>query len=230
VALLSLAPAIAAAHGDATAAGPAWTLDGWVTVPLAVALIWYLIGLVRLARRSATSAPWRSGAAWYLSGWLVLAGALVSPLHEAGERSFAAHMLEHELLMLVAAPLLVMAKPLGVLLWAFPARVRIALASTGKHGAVSHAWHALTAPVAASLLQMVALWGWHAPSAFDLALANPGWHIAQHVSFLVTALLFWWSMLHSPRRLRGLVVGCLFFTATASGALGALMGVQPRYV
>jgi PQQ-dependent catabolism-associated beta-propeller protein len=221
-ALATVMPAVAFAHGD-RAAAPGWTLDAWVAVPLAVALGWYVIGLVRLARRSATSAPWRGGAAWYAAGWLVLAGALVSPLHAAGERSFAAHMVEHELLMLVAAPLLVMSRPLGVLLWALPSRWRVALASVGKGRGVSSAWHGLTAPVMASLVQMAALWGWHAPPAFDRALAQPGWHVAQHLSFLVTALLFWWAMLHSPRRQRGLVVGCLFFTATAGGALGALM-------
>ncbi|WP_208108694.1 PQQ-dependent catabolism-associated beta-propeller protein [Cognatilysobacter terrigena] len=222
---LALSPALALAHGDAAArlAAPRWTFDAAVTVPLAVSLVWYLVGLVRLASRSATTATWRGGAAWYLSGWVVLAGAIVSPLHAAGERSFAAHMLEHELLMLVAAPLLVMSRPLGVMLWALPWSWRVALAATGKTSAVSGAWRFLTAPVAASLVQMAALWGWHAPPAFDRALANSGWHIAQHVSFLVTALLVWWAMLHSPRTQRGLVVGCLFFTATASGALGALM-------
>lgn len=218
-------PLDALAHGDAAArlAVPPWTFDAGVTVPLAVSLLLYLAGLVRLARRSSGPAAWRGGAAWYMAGWLVLAGAIVSPLHAAGERSFAAHMLEHELLMLVAAPLLVMSRPLGVYLWALPASWRAAVAGAGRASWVSTPWRALTAPVFASLLQMAVLWGWHAPPAFDRALASPGWHIAQHVSFLVSALLFWWAMLHSPRRQRGLVVGCLFFTATASGALGALM-------
>ncbi|WP_202908956.1 PQQ-dependent catabolism-associated beta-propeller protein [Cognatilysobacter segetis] len=218
-----LVPMAAFAHGDRAAAAPDWTFDAWVTVPLALALAAYSTGLIRLARRSAAPAAWRGGAVAFFAGWSVLAGALVSPLHAAGERSFAAHMLEHELLMLVAAPLLVLSRPLGVYLWAFPVRARIALATLGKRRTVALPWHALTAPVAASLLQMAALWGWHAPAAFDRALANPGWHVAQHVSFLVTALLFWWAMLQSPRARRGLVVGCLFFTATASGALGALM-------
>jgi putative membrane protein len=73
------------------------------------------------------------------------------------------------------------------------------------------------------LLQAISLWLWHAPKLFDLALANPGWHIVQHLSFLVTALLFWWAVLHGRERRVGIAVGCLFFTATVSGALGALM-------
>ncbi|GAB6196702.1 PQQ-dependent catabolism-associated beta-propeller protein [Lysobacter xanthus] len=222
-AALAVVPGLAAAHGDGAGhGGPGWTFDAWVVVPLAVSLAVYLAGLVRLARRSSTPA-WRGGAIAYLSGWLVLAAAVVSPLHEAGERSFAAHMLEHELLMLVAAPLLALSRPLGVYLWAMPPHWRAAVAGIGRSPAVNGPWRVLTAPVAASLLQMAALWGWHAPPAFDRALAQSGWHVAQHVSFLGTALLFWWAMLHGPRRGRGLVVGCLFFTATASGALGALM-------
>jgi cytochrome c oxidase assembly factor CtaG len=149
--------------------------------------------------------------------------ALVTPLHAAGERLFAAHMLEHELLMLVAAPLLVMSRPIGIALWAFPHGVRHMLARAG-HG-VGAIWRAITAPVTATLLQAASLWLWHAPRLFDLALANPGWHVVQHLSFLVTALLFWWAVLHgrSGERRVGVAIGCLFFTATVSGALGALM-------
>ncbi|NUS38938.1 MAG: cytochrome c oxidase assembly protein [Lysobacter sp.] len=212
----------ACAHGgQAHADAPGWTFDPWVVGPLAISLLWYAAGLLRLRRRS-MAATHRHGALYFLAGWLVLAAALVTPLHEAGERSFAAHMAEHELLMLAAAPLLVLARPLGIALWAFPQPLRQALASGGR--VVGAAWRALTAPVAATLLQAVALWLWHAPRLFDLALAHDGWHVVQHLSFLCTALLFWWAMLcgRGERRL-GLAIGCLFFTATISGALGALM-------
>ena len=221
--LLALAAGAAQAHGDGHAhAPPAWTFDPWVTLPLALSLLWYAAGWLRLRARSGAARAHRAGALCFLAGWTVLAGALVSPLHAAGERSFAAHMLEHELLMLAAAPLLVLSRPLGIALWALPARGRQALAVFG-HG-IAPAWRVLTAPVAATLLQAAALWLWHAPRLFDLALAHDGWHVAQHLSFLATALLFWWAMLagHGARWV-GLAVGCLFFTATVSGALGALM-------
>lgn len=222
-AALVLVAGVAQAHGDHLHAGaPAWTFDGWVVGPLAVSLLWYAIGFARLRARSVAVSAQRRSARFFLAGWLVLAAALVTPLHAAGERSFAAHMAEHELLMLVAAPLLVLARPLGIALWALPQPVRQALASGGH--AVGGAWRALTAPVVATLLQAIALWLWHAPRLFDLALAHDGWHVVQHLSFLCTALLFWWAMLcgRGERRL-GLAIGCLFFTATISGALGALM-------
>jgi cytochrome c oxidase assembly factor CtaG len=210
------------AHGlHAAASAPAWTFDAWVVGPLLLSLLWYGVGFLRLRRRSTAATSHRASVAWFLAGWLVLAAALVTPLHEAGERSFAAHMLEHELLMLVAAPLLVLSRPIGIALWAFPHGGRRALAAFG-HG-ISTPWRTLTAPVTATLLQAIALWLWHAPRLFDLALADPGWHVVQHLCFLGTALLFWWAVLHGRERRLAVSVGCLFFTAVVSGALGALM-------
>ena len=206
------------AHGDA----PGWTFDAWVTVPLAVSLLWYLAGYLRLRARSRAVAGHARSLRWFLAGWLLLAAALVTPLHEAGERSFAAHMLEHELLMLVAAPLLVLSRPLGVALWAFPRRWRQALAGSGRW--LGPAWHLLTGPILATVVQAAGLWLWHAPSLFDLALAQPGWHIVQHACFLLSALLFWWAMLNGAgERHAGVAVVCLLITAMVSGALGALM-------
>ena len=72
------------------------------------------------------------------------------------------------------------------------------------------------------------MWLWHVPVLFELALASDGWHIAQHLSFVVTALLFWTAML-DPRRLRagtGVAIGCLFVTAIVGGTLGALMALS----
>ena len=216
-------PAIAFAHGEEThGPGIPWTFDAWVTVPLLLSALWYATGYVRLRQR-AMHASHRADATYFALGWVVLAAALVTPLHAAGERSFAAHMLEHELLMLAAAPLLVLSRPLGVALWAFPPGLRQGLAAGGS-ALLGGAWRLLTAPVVATLLQAAVLWLWHAPRLFDLALAHPGWHVLQHLCFLISALLFWWAVLHGRGSHRlGVAVGCLFFTATVSGALGALM-------
>jgi len=200
---------------------PPWSFEGWVVVPLAISLAWFAAGCARLVPHASPTAL-RKHAAIFLAGWAVLALDLTSPLHEAGERSFAAHMLEHELLMLAAAPLLVLSRPVGIALWAFPRPGRRALAAFG-HG-IEGPWRVLTLPVVATLLQAAALWFWHAPHWFDLALAHRGWHVAQHVSFLVTALLFWWAVLRNRGdNGLGVAVGCLFFTSIVGGALGALM-------
>src|SRR5690606_38873217 len=119
-------PLQASAHGSDDHAGLPWTVDAWVTLPLLVALPWFAIGFLRLSARAGRHAELRRRGLLFAGGWLTMAGARVSPLHAAGERSFAAHMAEHELLMLVAAPLLVMAQPVGIALWALPHRPRLA--------------------------------------------------------------------------------------------------------
>jgi cytochrome c oxidase assembly factor CtaG len=132
-------------------------------------------------------------------------------------------MLEHELLMLAAAPLLVLSAPLAVMLWAFPAGARQALGRSvhilGLAGLVRRA----TEPVTATLVQAAVLWAWHAPLLFERALESDGWHIAQHLSFLLSALLFWTGVLSRRPRQPGLAVLCLFATSVVSGALGAMM-------
>jgi cytochrome c oxidase assembly factor CtaG len=218
----TLIAALTFAHGDDDAG---WTLDAWVIVPLLIALLAFVVGYARVRRR-ATEAPLSTRQiALFLAGWCVLAGALVSPLHAAGERSFALHMLEHELLMLVAAPLLVAARVQGAMLWSLPHGARVGLARFFQTRPLARTWHGLTDPFIATALQAAALWLWHAPPLFDLALRSDGWHIAQHLSFLFTALVFWSAMFnlrHNRTRPMAIVV-CLFATALISGALGALM-------
>lgn len=205
---------------------PAWTWSPWITVPLGISALMFLIGWLRLRQRSARGRFGRRGL-FFALGWVVLAGALVSPLHEAGERSFAAHMLEHELLMLMAAPLLVLSEPMAILLWGWPAGARKVLGGIALSGPVRGLWRGLTGLVVATLLQAAALLLWHSPALFDRALANEDWHIAQHISFLFSALLFWTATLGASRSragdARGFAALCLFATSIISGALGAMM-------
>jgi cytochrome c oxidase assembly factor CtaG len=224
--LLLAAPVPAIAHGGYTASAPGWTWDPWITVPIAVSALLFAVGLIRLKARANQGGLGRR-MLLFAAGWVILSAALISPLHEAGERSFAAHMFEHELIMLAAAPLLVLSEPLIVMLWAFPLPARHAIGTAVRARPVSLAWRRLTEPVTATLLQAAALWLWHAPMLFDLALGNEGWHAAQHLSFLVSALFFWSATL-GTRSLRtaggrSLAALCLFATSLVSGALGALM-------
>lgn len=224
LALVMAAPAMA--HDGSNHGRAEWTFDLWVTAPLLLTALLYGIGLSRLLRRSGQGrSSLRRDAAYFAAGWLTLAAAVVSPLHAAGERSFTMHMIEHEIIMLVAALLLVIARPGPVLLWAFPAAARQALAGVGRSRWTVAPWRALTHPVAATALQALAMWLWHVPALFDRALASEGWHIAQHLSFLVTALLFWWAMAHGRggRHGHGVAALCLFVTSLIGGALGALM-------
>ncbi|RSV40374.1 cytochrome c oxidase assembly protein [Sphingomonas sp. ABOLD] len=226
---LLLLPGMALAHaGHDHAAPPAWTWDPAITLPLLIAAVAFSRGWLRLHGRSTGGrVRLQRRGAWFAIGWLVLAAALVSPLHEAGERSFTAHMTEHELIMLLAAPLLVLAEPLSAMLWAFPPGARRTLGAFGTAIAPAYRW--ASGAVVATLLQAAVLWIWHMPSLFDLALVNEACHAVQHLCFLASALLFWTAMLGrrgagasaaADRALAGL---CLLATSIVTGALGALM-------
>jgi cytochrome c oxidase assembly factor CtaG len=200
--------------------GLGWTLDPLLVVPLVLALLIYAVGWVRLSRRA--SEPPRP--TLFLSGWIVLTLSLVSPLHEAGERSFTMHMIEHELIMLVATLLLAASSAGGTLAWGLPRPLRTALGGSWKSPPQS-LWKRLTEPVTATAIQAVVMWAWHAPILFDRALDSFGWHVFQHACFFLSSLLFWWAMLHPRSRSGGYGVSaaCLFVTSLIGGALGALM-------
>ncbi len=217
--LLVFAAAPASAHGSHEGA-LGWTLSPVLIVPLALSLLIYLVGWSRLSNRA--SMPIRP--ALFLSGWTVLTLSLVSPLHEAGERSFTMHMIEHELIMLVATLLLAASGAGGVLAWGLPRPLRQALGG-GWKSPLQWLWRRLTDPVTATFVQAVVMWAWHAPPLFDRALDSLGWHIAQHACFFLSSLLFWWAMLHPRGRHAGYgtSAACLFATSLIGGALGALM-------
>jgi len=210
----------AAAHGGHKH-GIGWTLDASVTVPLLLAAILYAVGIARLHARAGCGRGALVRRAWlYAAGWLILAGSLVSPLHEAGERSFTFHMIEHELLMLPAALLLVAARPGPALLWGLPRQLRRFFGSAARLSL----WHRLSEPITATAIQAVIIWAWHMPGPFDLALRHEGWHVVQHLCFVIGALLFWWAMLN--RTTEALAALCLFVTSMIGGALGALMALS----
>ena len=127
----------------------------WVTVPLGLLLLVFIVGQMRLARRSAVDRPFN----WqFLGGWAVLILSLVSPLHEGGERSFALHMTEHELIMLVATSLLAASNAGGILAWGLPQPVRRLIGGSWK-SPLTNLWKRLTEPLTATLIQAVASCG-----------------------------------------------------------------------
>ena len=167
--LAALLPTLAIAHGGASLdAARFGSFEDWMIWPLALALLWYFAGYLRLKRHLSADAPRRADAVRFAAAWLVLAATIATPLHEAGEHSFAAHMLEHELLMLVAAPMFVFSRPIGVALWALPSRLRVSAGRMGRR--MRGLWQLLTMTLVATAIQAAALWLWHVPSLFELAL------------------------------------------------------------
>ena len=173
-------------------------------------------------------------AAWFALGWLALMLAIASPLHAMSEQLLSAHMVQHELLMVVAAPLLVLGRPIAIL-WAFPRDWRALVGRIMRIRAIRVVWSALTRPLHAWLVHGAAIWIWHLPVLFEAALDSEIMHAAQHFSFMASGLLFWWTIVNPSRRsARGVSVLYLFTTAVHTGVLGALMTFArapwyPRY-
>jgi putative membrane protein len=159
------------------------------------------------------------------AGWLALGIALISPLHPLGRVLLSAHMTQHEILMLVAAPLLVLGRPFISFIWSLPVVWRRRLAIVVRLGWVQGGWRALTKPVVAWSLHLVAVWIWHAPGLFQAALESARVHALQHLSFLGSALLFWWALIQGRQGRLGYGAAVLYVFATSvhSSILGALL-------
>jgi cytochrome c oxidase assembly factor CtaG len=219
---LAAVPAAASAHAGHEHSTPGWEFDPFVVGPLLLALAIFLAGQWKLRQRS--SLP-RMRSWLFLGGWTVLTLSLVSPLHTGGERSFTLHMIEHELIMLVATLMLAGSSVGGIMAWGLPAPLRRALAG-GWKAPLAALWRRLTEPLTATIVQALVLWVWHAPALFDRALQSDGWHAAQHISFVAASLLFWVAMLDPRRGGYLLSAACLFLTTLIEGALGALMSLS----
>lgn len=165
-------------------------------------------------------------------GWLALTIALISPLDALGGILFSAHMAQHEMLMIVAAPLIVLGRPLIAFLWALPFAWRTAMGRWAQSALVARTWHWLTGPLVATILHAIALWIWHLPSWYQATLRSDFVHALQHLSFLLTAALFWWALIHGRygRMGYGVAVVYVFVTAAHSGALGALIAFSPHVI
>ncbi|WP_428983304.1 cytochrome c oxidase assembly protein [Paraburkholderia diazotrophica] len=211
-----------------------WSAEPWVVALMAASLAAYVVGHARLLRRGArrieSARLRRAHLLAFVAGWTALALAFFSPLDALGSALFSAHMVQHETMMLVAAPLCVMGRPLGVWIWALPHRARLRVGQWIRARAFVRFWHMLTMPVTAWVLHAAALWAWHAPALFEAALMHPWVHTLQHASFLLTALLFWWSITGegARRQTDGHAMLSLFTTMVHTGALGALITLAPQ--
>jgi cytochrome c oxidase assembly factor CtaG len=139
-------------------------------------------------------------------------------------------MAQHELLTVVAAPLLVLGRPIIPFLWALPISWRRVAGDWVALPPVRVVWFLLTMPPVAWALHAAAIWLWHAPLLYQATLRSELVHTAQHVSFLGTGLLFWWAMLYGREGRIGRpdAVIYLFTTAMHTSLLGVLIAFSSR--
>lgn len=198
-----------------------WSWEPTIVLPLALLAVVYIVGALR--RGTIHILRWRHVS--FAAGGLSLVFALDSPIHALGEELFSAHMLQHEILILISAPLVAASHPAATLLWAFAPRHRTRLGGWVHKIEHGHLFSALTRPLTAWLLEAAALWLWHIPALYQATLASDWIHAAQHLSFFVTAVLFWSALYGAGRSAMGYGTATLYVFATAvhCTALGALL-------
>lgn len=230
-ALILMTTPAAFAHAGGAAIAPAdlwhhWNFDPRIWAPLLFAHWLYGRGVMRAWRRAGVGriVPiWR--AICFVCGELALVTALMSPLDPLGETLLTAHMLQHIVLSVIAPPLLVLGLPVRAWTWAFPDRMRRAGASSPVR-AVAHLVEALSKPITATLLAVVAMLAWHVPAFFEAALANEAIHTLEHLTFLASSLLAWQAV--ADRQVSPIAAGAVVLTLfMAGGMLGALMTLTP---
>jgi putative membrane protein len=192
----------------------------------------YVLGWSRLARRARRRSPPRRPA-FMLVGFAALVLALLSPLDAWADRLFVAHMLQHMLLIVVAAPALLLADPFPLVVWALPRRWRVGGRRwIARDSVAGRAWRVATGMSLAWIVFAATLWGWHLPVAYDAALAHRFLHDLEHVTLFLAATLFWWPVIHpAPRYRRGAAhparVVHLVLGAFQTAALGLVITLAP---
>lgn len=198
----------------------AWNLDPLLLAALLGAGVLYARGRAAAHRPVLGSTRARC----FAGALLVIAVALVSPLDAASGSLASAHMVQHVLLMLVAAPLLSLSSPLATLLRGGPPALSRAAGSW--HRRLRTGLKPLRRPAPVWLLHVGTIWFWHASVPYGAALASEAVHIVEHVTFLVTAVLFWNLVLGGARAgkvSKGLGILLVFGAALQSVFLSALL-------
>jgi cytochrome c oxidase assembly factor CtaG len=198
-----------------------WSWEPAMVLPLAAFLMVYVWGALR--RGNAGLLRWRHTS--FAAGWSTLFLALTSPIHELGEQLFSAHMLQHEILILISAPLISASHPGATLLWAFAPRQRSGIGSWVQRIENSEPVRMITAPLNAWILEAAALWLWHIPFLYQATLESDWVHAAQHICFVGTAVLFWSALYGVGRSAMSYGAATLYVFGAAAhcSALGALL-------
>ena len=177
-----------------------WTGGPALAWVLSAVLLYWLGGRKLTPPRSDARRPWRTAAFFGGLGAIVIA--LDSPVDGLADKLLWVHMLQHILLLLVAPPLLALARPWNRMWHGFPLGTRRVLAqwvSTGRWSAPLRATARILAkPLPSWLLFNLVLLGWHVPAAYDTALNIPVIHASEHFLFFATGLLFWTRVIDSP--------------------------------
>lgn len=212
----------------------AWDLDPLLGITLVMAALLYARGIATMRSRRTGPSPERKRNVAFYTGLTVVALAIMSPLHGLAETLLWAHMVQHVVLIVVAAPLLAYARPGLPIMLGLPAPLQGPLRADPVLRVSRMIRRAVANAPVVWVLGAAALWVWHLPGPYDWALRNDVGHRLEHFSFVATALLYWAVVV--PRRARltrhASAIALTFATGLQSAALGAILtfATQPLYL
>lgn len=175
-------------------------------------VVLYARGWVRTARASV----WRL-ASWF-AGITILLVSVLPMMERWAQRSFTGHMVQHLGMIVLAAPLLVVAKPVVVfraLPW-MPRRV------TPTERAIARRWRAHGAALAAVGFVLV-LYATHLTAIYDVALGNRFVHDAEHIAYIASAAALWAALRSAGRDAATERIGAVFAVIGGSALLGVVL-------
>lgn len=233
-----LVPALLPGHHVVDAGAPVWaqwSFDPQFLIPVAIAAWFYVRGLRRWTTRSREHPWWKT--AFYFTGIALLVIALESPIDALAEDYFSFHMVQHEILIMLAVPAILLGAPTTPSLRGMPRWLRLGvIRRLARQRAVRIAYGWITHPAVAIGTMSAVLWLWHlAPGWYDGALEHPVLHDIEHFSMSAVAVLFWWNVI-DPKPLRSRLsyiprVLYVFAASVPQQFLAALLALssQPLY-
>lgn len=192
-----------------------------------IALYLYAVHLYRIRYPDRAFPAWRIAA--FIAGWTSMAGVLLPAVDARADASFADHMFQHIVLVLVAPPLVLLGAPLLLAVSVPPPRIarRITHVFNSRFG------HALFSPVTGWLTYVFVLWAAHFSPLYQAALEHPAVHVVEHALFLTSAFLFWGAIVqvgYAPRAVPYAARMFYLFLAIPQGAFLGFALNSSRYV
>ncbi|MCC6179242.1 MAG: cytochrome c oxidase assembly protein [Chloroflexi bacterium] len=201
-----------------------WRVDPLLAPLLMLAAVGYALAYRAAHRPARPVVPtWQAHA--YLAGLASLAAALMGPPDYFGGTVFAAHMVQHFIITLVAPPLIVLGRPIQVFMRGIgPRYSRVLLRATLGQRSVRRVLAAVAHPLVVVLLFNGSLLAWHLPAAYQAAVQHRLVHDLEHATFLGTALLFWWVLIEPMPRTHRLSPTATMLALFASWMSGDMLG------
>lgn len=204
-----------------------WRIE--ILLPLLIGGVLFSLGWGRLRARSQRrlATLWRLVSFWV--GLLILILALMSGIDILGGQLFFMHMIQHILLIMFAPPLIFLANPFPFILWGLPPTLRMQVGALFvRESAFRRLLASATHLALIWFLFLAILVGWHDPVAYNLALRSSWVHDLEHLSFYITAMLFWWQIVGAGPRIHArnsamLRVIFLLLSIPPSVAIGGLL-------